>query len=64
MSLGARLCFPTLIDASANLDEVRALDPEILPMPPRVFRSMNLQAGQKGEKQLEDRLFGPSAMEK
>jgi long-chain acyl-CoA synthetase len=50
------LCIPNGIDTAASLAEVRALDPHVLPMGPRVLRSLSEQRASN-----DTRLFGPSA---
>jgi long-subunit acyl-CoA synthetase (AMP-forming) len=57
LSMGGELLMPTLIDTNIDLDEVRRLDPHILPMTPRVLRSFYFQAQEKGYPDI----FGPSA---
>ena len=43
LSMGAELLVPNHIDTRADLQEVRDLDPTVLPMTPRVLRSFFLQ---------------------
>jgi long-chain acyl-CoA synthetase len=43
LRLGATLCVPTRLDTAASLEEIRALDPSILPLVPRVQRALYLQ---------------------
>jgi long-chain acyl-CoA synthetase len=56
--LGAELVVPRSLDTSAALSEIRALDPTILPMTPRVVRAIFRQFE---EVQGDERTFGPSA---
>jgi long-subunit acyl-CoA synthetase (AMP-forming) len=58
LSLGGELCVPRQIDTSAELDEIRALDPSVLPTTPRVLRSLYRQylAGDRDRP-----FFGPAA---
>ncbi|HEY0481292.1 MAG TPA: class I adenylate-forming enzyme family protein [Kofleriaceae bacterium] len=58
MRLGAELAVPRRIDTSASLAEVRALDPDVLPMTPRVLAALVRQAPPPGT---EPRIFGPRA---
>jgi len=58
LRLGATLCVPTRLDTAASLDEIRALDPTILPLVPRVQRALYQQAV-AGDPSA--RLFGPGA---
>lgn len=61
LTLGAELAIPTNIDIQVSLDELRRLDPTILPTVPRVLRSLYKQhADQMGEMS-NVRLFGPRA---
>ncbi len=56
LSMGASICVPREIDAAAKLEEVRDLDPTVLPLLPRIQRSFH--------RQWQDRdrpIFGPSA---
>jgi long-subunit acyl-CoA synthetase (AMP-forming) len=57
MRLGAELAVPRRIDTRASLAEVRALDPDLLPMTPRVLAAMVRQA----QSRAEPRIFGPRA---
>lgn len=57
MRLGAELAVPRQIDTRASLAEVCALDPDVLPMTPRVLASLVRQARTPAE----PRLFGPRA---
>jgi long-subunit acyl-CoA synthetase (AMP-forming) len=57
MRFGAELAIPRQIDTRASLAEVRALDPDVLPMTPRVLASLVRQA----QTPAEPRLFGPRA---
>jgi long-chain acyl-CoA synthetase len=61
VALGAELDVPSAIDTAAPLDEVRALDPTVLPMTPRVLRSMWRQALAAGRPGTGRGVFGPSA---
>jgi long-chain acyl-CoA synthetase len=61
VALGAELDVPSAIDTAAPLDEVRALDPTVLPMTPRVLRSMWRQALAAGRPGTGREVFGPSA---
>jgi hypothetical protein len=54
MALGGELAVPRRLDTAASLEDVRALDPGILPMTPRVLRSLHAQAQERPA-------FGPSA---
>jgi long-chain acyl-CoA synthetase len=54
LSLAAEFVVPMGLDASVRLEQVKALDPEIMPMPPRVLRSFVAQAN-------GGQIFGPSA---
>lgn len=60
LSLGAELVVPAALDTSVSLDEVRVLDPVVLPMTPRVLRSLYRQAADEGLTR-QARFFGPSA---
>lgn len=53
------LMLPSAVDTAAPINEVRALDPTIIPLTPRVVRSFYQQAGAPGP--TGDRIFGPSA---
>ncbi|HEX8108582.1 MAG TPA: AMP-binding protein, partial [Kofleriaceae bacterium] len=57
MRLGAELAVPRRIDTRASLAEVRALDPDLLPMTPRVLAALVRQA----QSRAEPRIFGPRA---
>lgn len=59
LRFGAELAIPSELDISASLEEVRALDPEVLPMTPRILRSLIRQ--QQASEAGAGRLFGPSA---
>jgi long-chain acyl-CoA synthetase len=61
VALGAELDVPSAIDTAAPLEEVRALDPTVLPMTPRVLRSLARQARELDGPTAGGRLFGPSA---
>jgi long-subunit acyl-CoA synthetase (AMP-forming)/pimeloyl-ACP methyl ester carboxylesterase len=65
VSLSAELSVPTRLDTAASLEEVRALDPNVLPMTPRVLRSLFAQsttgATQHTGPEFAHRIFGPSA---
>jgi long-chain acyl-CoA synthetase len=61
VALGAELDVPSAIDTAATLEEVRALDPTVLPMTPRVLRSLARQARELDGPAASPRLFGPSA---
>ncbi|MEJ7599838.1 MAG: AMP-binding protein [Kofleriaceae bacterium] len=55
LQLAGELVVTSAIDVGASLAEVRALDPTIIGLTPRVLKSFATQAG------AEDRIFGPSA---
>lgn len=57
MRFGAELAVPRQVDTRAALTEVRALDPDVLPMTPRVLAGLFRQARTGAE----PRLFGPRA---
>ena len=62
MRLGAELAVPRQIDARASLAEIRALDPDVLPMTPRGLAGLAAQA--EAEAPIDGavpRLFGPRA---
>jgi len=60
-SLGAELLIPSRIDTGAPLQEVRELNPTVVPVVPRIVRSFFLQSERLGEKSGETRVFGPGA---
>jgi long-chain acyl-CoA synthetase len=45
LSRGAEFVLPTGLDTSASASEVQALQPDVVPVTPRVLRSLMLQAG-------------------
>jgi len=61
VALGAELDVPSAIDTAAPLGEVRALDPTVLPMTPRLLRSLARQARELDGPGAGSRVFGPSA---
>ncbi len=56
VSMGAELIVPSRTDINGSLEEVRALDPTVLPMTPRVLRSLRTQSDRTAAP-----FFGPSA---
>lgn len=54
------LCLPARPNVEASLAEIRALDPHVLTMVPRILRALHRQQLAAGEP-AEARLFGPSA---
>jgi long-chain acyl-CoA synthetase len=61
ISLGAEVVLPTRLDTAASIDEIRCLDPTVLPMTPRVLRSMCRQYVFRACVHPDVPLFGPSA---
>ncbi|MDX2091915.1 MAG: AMP-binding protein [Kofleriaceae bacterium] len=61
LRFGAEILIPSELDMNIRLAELRELDPDILPMTPRVLRSLLLQY-QKSSQEPDARLYGPSAM--
>jgi long-subunit acyl-CoA synthetase (AMP-forming) len=59
LRFGAEIALPDELDISASLESVRDLDPEVLPMTPRILRSFIRQ--QEAKDPGSGRLFGPSA---
>jgi long-chain acyl-CoA synthetase len=59
--LGASLCTTTRIDTATELSEIRSLDPSVIPILPRVQRSVFLQRSAQGPKLPSERVFGPRA---
>ncbi len=59
MSLAAELAVTSRIDVGTDLDEIRALDPTVLGLTPRVARRLIQQLG--GVPEGSGRIFGPSA---
>lgn len=59
LRFGAEIALPDELDISASLGSVRDLDPEVLPMTPRILRSFMRQHEAKAPD--SKRLFGPSA---
>ncbi len=59
MSLAAELAVTSRIDVGAELEEIRALDPTVLGMTPRVMRRVVQQLG--GIPEESGPIFGPSA---
>ena len=57
LRLGAAMAIPTSLDTAVSLDEVRILDPTILPLVPRVQAALHRQASRRAGQ----RPFGPSA---
>jgi long-chain acyl-CoA synthetase len=60
LKLGGEFVVPSALDTAVSLDEVRLLDPVILPLTPRVLRSLYQQAYDEGLTP-RARIFGPSA---
>jgi long-subunit acyl-CoA synthetase (AMP-forming) len=60
LAAGAELCMPSRPNVEAPLAEVRALDPHVLVMVPRILRALRRQQLAAGEPP-GARLFGPSA---
>jgi long-chain acyl-CoA synthetase len=58
MRLGAELAVPRRIDTRASIAEVRALDPDVLPMTPRVLAALFRQAELR---ETAPRIFGSRA---
>jgi long-subunit acyl-CoA synthetase (AMP-forming) len=58
LRLGAELAVPRRIDTRASIAEVRTLDPDVLPMTPRVLAALVRQAEQSDG---EPRILGPRA---
>ncbi|MEO6951045.1 MAG: AMP-binding protein [Polyangia bacterium] len=56
LHLAGTLCLPTAIDTDSNLQEIRALDPTLLFLTPRVMRALHEQRTPG-----DARWFGPSA---
>lgn len=61
LSMGAELLIPNRIDARTDLEEVRALDPTVMPMTPRVLRSFFGQYRREQPGSPSGNLFGPRA---
>lgn len=59
LRFGAEIALPDELDIGASLESVRDLDPEVLPMTPRILRSFIRQ--QEAKDPGSKRLFGPSA---
>lgn len=59
LRFGAEIALPDELDVNASLESVRDLDPEVLPMTPRILRSLIRQ--QEAKDPGGKRLFGPSA---
>jgi long-subunit acyl-CoA synthetase (AMP-forming) len=59
LRFGAEIALPDELDTRASLESVRDLDPEVLPMTPRILRSLIRQHEARGPG--GKRLFGPSA---
>ncbi len=59
LRFGAEIALPDALDISASLESVRDLDPEVLPMTPRILRSLIRQ--HEARHPGGGRLFGPSA---
>ena len=60
LAAAAELCIPSRPNVEAPLAEVRALDPDVMTMVPRILRSLHRQQGALGEPPGTP-LFGPSA---
>ena len=58
---GATLCVTTLPDIAADLEEVRLLDPTVLPLVPRVQQSLYRQYSHQAEETETGPFLGPSA---
>jgi long-chain acyl-CoA synthetase len=61
LRFGAEVVIPSELDMNIKLEQLRELDPDILPMTPRVLRSLLLQF-QKAGADSNARIYGPSAM--
>jgi long-subunit acyl-CoA synthetase (AMP-forming) len=61
LSLGSELCIPDAIDTSASLEEVRSLNPSVLPMTPRVLWSFRRQHRVLTDGCPGSAMFGPAA---
>jgi long-chain acyl-CoA synthetase len=59
LSEGAELLIPSRIDTGASLQEVRELNPTVVPLVPRILRSFFLQKERAKENIGGDRVFGP-----
>jgi long-chain acyl-CoA synthetase len=59
LRFGAEIVVPDVLDININLQSLRELDPDIVPMTPRVLRSLILQ--QQKSPSPDSRLLGPSA---
>ncbi len=59
-AIGAEMCVPSRPNTEAPLDEVRALDPHVLVMVPRILRALHRTQVSRGEPP-GTRLLGPSA---
>lgn len=60
LRFGAAVVVPDALDINIDLQQLRALDPDILPMTPRVLKSMMLQHARQGPVG-NARFYGPSA---
>ncbi len=61
LSVGAELLVPSRIDASAPLDEVRDLNPTVIPLVPRILRSFFMQSQRAKQLSENGHLFGSAA---
>lgn len=62
MSVGAELLVPNRIDAAASLEEVRRLDPTVIPLVPRILKSFFQQQNQTLQSgETPGATFGPGA---
>lgn len=61
LRFGAEVVIPNELDMNIKLEQLRELDPDILPMTPRVLRSLLLQY-QKAGADRDANIYGPSAM--
>lgn len=62
ISVGAEVVLPTCIDVNASIDEIRRLDPTVIPLTPRVLRSLCRQYVFRAAINPAFPMFGPSAM--
>jgi len=58
IAAGAELCLASDLDTRARIGEIRSLDPTVIPLTPRVLRSILSQAGRDSR---PIPIFGPSA---
>lgn len=61
ISLAATIVIPSSIDTLVSLEEIRQLDPTILPMPPRVLQALHRQYIQTGGEESSKPFLGPGA---